>query len=119
LDASISHVAENYAISLLDLQRYAEAKSVLSKTIPLVQRIRGRNDATTLSMRWSYAMSLCVNPDVTLDELREAATMLEEIEPTARRVLGAAHPTTADIERALQHARAALRTRDTPPPGTA
>ena len=98
-----------------DLQRYAEAKSVLSKTIPLVQRIRGRNDATTLSIRWSYAMSLCVNPNVTLDELREAATMLEEIEPTARRVLGAAHPTTADIERALQHARAALRARETPP----
>ena len=62
---------------------------------------------------------IVASPDVTLDELREAATMLEEIEPTARRVLGAAHPTTADIERALQHARAALRTRDTPPPGTA
>ena len=57
-------------------------------------------------------MSLCVNPDVTLDELREAATMLEEIEPTARRVLGAAHPTTAAIEDELQDARAALAARE-------
>ena len=112
-------VAENYAISLLDLQRYAEAKSVLSKTIPVVQRIRGMNDATTLRTRWSYAMSLCVNPDATLDELREAATMLEEIEPTARRVLGAAHPTTADFERALQQARALRDARETPPSVTA
>ena len=98
-----------------DLQRYAEAKSVLSKTIPLVQRIRGRNDATTLSIRWSYAMSLCVNPNVTRDELREAATMLEEIEPTARRVLGDAHPHVPVVESHVRNARAVLRARDTPP----
>ena len=38
-------------------------------------------------------------------------TTLEDVERTARRVLGGAHPLTADIERALQHSRAALAAR--------
>ena len=59
-------------------------------------------------------MSLCADPAATLDDLREAATMLEEIEPTARRVLGGAHPLTVDIEGDLRIARAKLNTRETP-----
>ena len=50
----------------------------------------------------------------TLDDLREAVTTLEEAERIARRVLGAAHPTAASIERSLQEARAARRTREAP-----
>ena len=48
----------------------------------------------------------------TLDDLRDAVTTLEEIEPIARRVLGGAHPTTVGIERRLREARAALRARE-------
>ena len=59
-------------------------------------------------------MSLCADPAATLDDLREAATMLEEIEPTARRVLGGAHPLTVDIEGDLRNARAKLNARETP-----
>ena len=62
-------------------------------------------------MRWNYAIVLCMDPDATLDELREAVTTLEETEPTARRVLGGAHPLTRGIERALRDARAALHAR--------
>ena len=50
----------------------------------------------------------------TLDDLREAAMMLEETERTARRVLGGAHPMVVGIETCLQEARAALRARETP-----
>ena len=38
---------------------------------------------------------------------------LEETTPTARRVMGGAHPLTAEIERTLQDARAVLRARET------
>ena len=55
--------------------------------------------------------ALCEDPAKTLDDLREAVSMLEEIEPTARRVLGGAHPLTAGIERDLQEAREVLRSR--------
>ena len=47
-----------------------------------------------------------------LDDLREAMTTLEEIEPTARRVLGGAHPLTAEIEPTLQNARSKLASFD-------
>ena len=39
-------------------------------------------------------------------------TTLEELERTARRVLGGAHPLTVDIERALRASRAAFDARE-------
>ena len=44
----------------------------------------------------------------TLDDLREAVTLLEEIGRTSRRVLGGTHPDTANAEDYLRDARAAL-----------
>ena len=63
-------------------------------------------------MRWAYAGAICNDTAATLDDLHEAVTTLEDVERTARRVLGGAHPLTADIERALQHSRAALAARE-------
>ena len=48
------------------------------------------------------------DPGATLDDLREAVDTLEEIERTARRVLGGAHSLTVDIEGDLRDARAVL-----------
>ena len=53
---------------------------------------------------------------MSLDDLREAVTTLEETERIARRVLGGAHPTTVEIGDDLQDARAALAARETPSP---
>jgi hypothetical protein len=64
----------------------------------------------------SYAKALYHDDSATLDDLREAVTMLEAIEPIARRVMGGAHPLTTDFELSLRNARAALRARETPPP---
>ena len=49
----------------------------------------------------------------TPDDLREAVTSLEEVERTARRVFGPAHPLTKGIDLSLRNARAALRARET------
>ena len=68
-----------------------------------------------ITMREVYARSLCEDPIATLDDLRDAATRLEEIERSARRVLGGAHPLTMAIESDLRDARAALRARETRP----
>ena len=57
--------------------------------------------------------------DATLDALREAVETLEDTERTSRRVLGGAHPLTGCIEDELQHARVALRARETAPSGSA
>ena len=79
----------------------------------MARRVKGENDETTLRMRKVYARALCEDASATLDDLREAATTLEETERTARRVLGSAHPTTSGIEGALRNARAALHARET------
>ena len=70
-------------------------------------------------MRWNYAETLYEDPNATLDDLREAATTLEDSERIARRVLGSAHPVTMGIERSLGYARTVLRARETPSPGSA
>ncbi len=103
-----------YALSLLDLKRFEEAKALLRKTLPVARRVLGDGHRITPKIRWIYAEALYKDPGATLDDLREAVTTLEDTERTARRVLGAAHPTTAGIEKSLREARAALRARETP-----
>ena len=80
--------------------------------IPVARRTLGESAEITLRMSWNYARALCNDPDATLDDMPEAVTMLEDTAPTARRVLGGAHPLTADIERYLRLARDALRARE-------
>ena len=67
-------------------------------------------------MRWNYARALYEDPAVTLDDLREAVTTLEDAERIARRVFGGANPVTANIEQLLRLAQEALRAHETPPP---
>ena len=102
----------NYAVSLIALQRYEEAKLLMRKTMPAARRVLGESHELTLKMRQNYAAALCMDPGATLDDLREAVTMMEESERTARRVYGGAHPRTKSIERALQQSREALSARD-------
>ena len=110
--------AVNYANSLVRLDRFKEAKSLLRKTIPVARRVLEEGTELTLKMQWSYGQALYRDDDATLDDLREAVTTLEEPEQTARRVFGGAHPLTTRIEGTLRDVRAALRARE-PPSGSA
>ena len=100
--------ANNYASSLSSLQRHEEAKSLMRKTMPVARRVLGENDEATLRARWVYAMALHLDPVATLDDLREAATTLEEMTGIARRVFGGAHPLVGDFESALRDSRTQL-----------
>jgi len=112
-------VAENYALSLFRVERFEEATSMLRRTIPVAQRVLGKGDAVTLKIRWSCACALWRDPAATLDDLREAVATLEDVERTARRLLGGPHPITKGTVSELRNARAALRAGETPPPGSA
>ena len=105
--------SSNYAMSLVDLQRFEEAKAVLRRTVPVARRVMGEGHDLTLKMRKMYGRSLCEDPAATLDDLREAVTTFEEIERIARRVLGSDHPFTVALETSLRSARAALRANET------
>ncbi len=63
-------------------------------------------------MRGLYAVALYDNPGATLDDLREAVTTLEDLERTARRVLGGTHPTTLLIRNDVEYSRGRLRARE-------
>jgi hypothetical protein len=102
----------NYATSLVNLQRFNEAKSVLRKMMPVARRVLGENNDTTPRMKWNYAEALYKDDGASLDDHREAVKTLEETERTARRVFGGAHPITVDLGAELRQARAALRARE-------
>ena len=104
--------ANNLASLLKRLKHFGEAKSLLRKTTRVALRVLGEDHDTTLKSRWIYAMALYGDDGATLDDLREAVTTLEEVEPIARRVLGGAHPTVSGIEYNLRPARAALAARE-------
>ena len=104
---------------IVSLERFEEAKSLLRRTMPVARRVLGESDSTTLRMRWNYAEALYRDPDASLDDFREAVTTLEDVERIARRVFGGTHPLTVEIEDELRCARAALRARETPTPGSA
>ena len=108
-----SSSANNYASSLLKLERFEEAKALMRKTMPVARRVLGENHEVTLRMRQAYAQLLCRDEGATLDDLREAVRTLEETERIARRVLGGAHPITENFEHTLRMAREALRARET------
>ena len=104
--------------TLIGLERFEEARSLLRKTIPVARRVLGDSNRNTLMMRWLYARALFEDPAATLDYIREAVTTLEDAGRIARRVFGGAHPTTEDIDISLRISRAALRARETPSPGS-
>ena len=104
--------ANNYASSLGRLQRFEEAKALLRRMMPEARRVYGDSHQFTLRMRKNYAGALCKNDAATLDDIREAVTTLEDVERTARRVLGGAHPTTSNVEKTLREARDALAVRE-------
>ena len=103
--------AGNLALSLGILQHFAEAKARLRKMIPVARRVLGETYETTLRMRSQYARVLYADPDATLDDIREAVTMLEETERAACHVLGPSHPISIGIGRDLKNVRGGLRIR--------
>ena len=82
------------------------------KLIPVARRIGGDGDDNTLRLRWNYALSLYTDPAATLDDGREAVETLEEVERTARRVLGGEHPFTVEIGLHLRTSRDTVHARE-------
>jgi hypothetical protein len=59
------------------------------------------------------SMALYNDPCLTLDDLREAANELEDLAPTALRVLGSAHPDVGGMEDTARRLREAVRAGET------
>ena len=107
-DESTLLAANNYANILNDMQRHAEARELLRKSIPVARRALKDNDSITLKMRWLYARALYADPAAPLDNLREAVATLESVANSWKQILGPAHPETPKVQAALQEARETL-----------
>jgi len=104
--------ASNYTTALLRSKRFEEVKPLLRKAMPVARRVLGESHDLTVKMRANYAQTLYMDPDATLDDLREAVETLEDATRTSRRVFGGTHPTAVQIESNLAMAREFLRVRE-------
>ena len=108
-NAQTHRSASSGRLTIVKLERFEEAKSLLRRILPIERRVHGENDEATLKMLSIYAEALYRDDGASLDDVREAVTTLEDAARIARRVLGGAHPLTSVIESiSLQNARAAL-----------
>ena len=103
-----------YAVELIDSRRFRDAKALTCKALPVARRVLGNTHEYTFMLRSIYAEAIYKDDAASLDDLRETVRKLEDVEQTARRVLGGAHPSVASIELSLRDARAALAARETP-----
>ena len=97
--------ASNYAWSLIEAERFKEAKSIAVKLLPVAQKVLGKSHDLTFRTQWIYAAADYRNDGATADEHLAALKMLEETARTARHALGAAHPTVRLIEQTLMESR--------------
>ena len=104
--------ANNYALSLKELDRLEEARVLYRKWMLVSQRVLGDSDHRTLTMKKKYAQTVYEDDRATLRDLLEAVTTLVETARIARRVLGGAHPVVDDTDRSLRKAQALLRIRE-------
>ena len=82
--------------------------------MPIARRVLGHQHIVMFRMKKVYAEAQWRDDGATLDDLREAVTKLVEIERTARRVLGGAHPLVLAIGQILRDAQDALYARGLP-----
>ena len=83
--------ANNYSASLVSLERFKEARSLMRKLLPVARSALGSSNVTTLRIGMNYARALYLNTGATLDQLREAVALHERTCQTSQRVLGSEH----------------------------
>ena len=100
--------ALNLGSSLMNLQRYAEARSFILEQLPKARSALGVEDDIYAKLRWSYAVCLHRNDGASLHELVEAVAILEHLSSWARQVYGPAHPLTESIQEDCEEAQGQL-----------
>ena len=106
--------AMNIARTLAEgLNRHKEAARFLRKEMPPLMRNISRDHANAIKLQLYLANCLSTGNDASWADLREAAAILEDLNPRARRVFGPQHPETLAGEFALSYARRKLAAVDT------
>ena len=98
--------ANNLVFQLIKRYKYTEAVSILREPLSEARRAFGDDHDITLKLSSLLADSLVgTGTSPTVDDLREAIAIREDILKRSRRLLGVAHPATQKRQRALDDAR--------------
>ena len=101
--------ANNLVHQLMKQSKYAEAVSILRKPLSDARRALGDDHDLTLALGSLLADSLVsAGTSPTVDDLREAIAIREDIFKRSRRLLGVSHPFTKRRQRALDSNRSVL-----------
>ncbi len=101
--------ANNLVFQLQKQSKFAEAVSILRKPLSDARRAFGDDHEQTLALGSLLADSLAgPGTSPTVDDLREAIAIREDICKRSRRLLGRSHPNTQIRQRALDSARSYL-----------
>lgn len=99
-------MGSNYAQTLIRVERFADAQAIGREIVQWAHR----NPDSPHSFHIAKALmdSLYKDPNASVDDLREAVEVFENIPATSSRVLGTGHPDTKNYEKALAKAKKAL-----------
>ena len=98
--------ANNLVCQLQKQGKYADALSILHEPLSAARRAHGGDHHLTLKLTGLLADSLAnAKASPSLDDMREAIAIREDICKRSRRVYGGAHPDTQRRETALRDAR--------------
>ena len=84
--------ASSLVNSLIEHYNFAEARTLINETLPIVRRVYGDAHDITLGLRYKIPHSIVLNPDATQKDLRGAKEELEALLRTTRRIFGNSHP---------------------------
>ena len=84
--------ASSLVNSLIEDNNFAEAKALISETLPIARRVYGDAHDITLGLRYKIPHSIVLNPDATRKDLHGAKEELEDLLRTTRRIFGNSHP---------------------------
>jgi len=104
--------ANNYAVVLLSLQLFGEAKRLVRKAIPNARRTLGAEHDLTLNFRDIYGRSLFLDPSASRDDVAEAIEIFVDVQRRAWRVFGPKHPNWTHFPKLLEGAREKLASFD-------
>ena len=108
-DLRTLNAANNLVYALQKQMKHAEAVSILRGPLSDARRAFGDDHEMTLMLGSLLADSLVApGTERTIDGLREAIVMREDICKRSRRLLGISHPHTERRQRALDSNRSAL-----------
>ena len=102
--------ATSLSLALLDAQDYAGCTQFIQENSLLDKagRFLGPENVTTMILRRSQARALCLDEEASLDDVRRAVEILEDVSAMSNRVLGRDYPTSQKAQEHLDVAREKL-----------